>query len=49
MNLRPLLNLGMCLGEGTGATLAISILRAALVTHNNMATFDQAKISGAKA
>lgn len=42
---RPLLDLGMRLGEGTGAALAVSILRAALACHNGMATFEEAGVS----
>ena len=45
LNLAPLLDLGMRLGEGTGATLAVSILRAATATHNNMATFEEASVA----
>jgi len=41
----PLLNLGMRLGEGSGATLAINILKSALACHSGMATFDQAGVS----
>ncbi|WP_274424604.1 nicotinate-nucleotide--dimethylbenzimidazole phosphoribosyltransferase [Chelativorans sp. YIM 93263] len=44
--LDPLLNLGMRLGEGSGAAVAISILRAALASHNGMATFAEAGVSG---
>lgn len=45
LNLTPLLDLGMRLGEGTGATLAVSILRAAAAAHNNMATFEEASVA----
>ncbi len=45
MHLRPLLDLGMRLGEGTGATLAISILRAAVAAQTNMATFAEAGVA----
>jgi nicotinate-nucleotide--dimethylbenzimidazole phosphoribosyltransferase len=41
----PLLDLGMRLGEGSGATLAISILKAAVACHTGMATFDEAGVS----
>ena len=39
LGLVPLLDLQMCLGEGTGAALALPIVRAALALHRNMATF----------
>ena len=45
----PLLDLGMRLGEGSGATLAIQILKAAIACHTGMATFDQANVSGRSA
>jgi nicotinate-nucleotide--dimethylbenzimidazole phosphoribosyltransferase len=41
----PLLDLGMRLGEASGAAVALSILRSALVTHNGMATFEEAAVS----
>jgi nicotinate-nucleotide--dimethylbenzimidazole phosphoribosyltransferase len=43
----PLLQLDMRLGEGSGAALAIQILRGALACHNGMATFGEAGVSGA--
>jgi nicotinate-nucleotide--dimethylbenzimidazole phosphoribosyltransferase len=43
---RPLFDLGMRLGEGTGATLAFSILKAAAACHAGMATFGEAGVSG---
>jgi nicotinate-nucleotide--dimethylbenzimidazole phosphoribosyltransferase len=43
--LSPLLDLGMRLGEGSGAALAVLILRAALACHLGMATFAEAKVS----
>lgn len=46
MDLRPLMNLDMRLGEGTGALLALPLLDAALATLNEMATFEDAGISG---
>lgn len=42
----PLLDLGMRLGEGSGATLAIAILKAAVACHTGMATFAEAGVSG---
>jgi nicotinate-nucleotide--dimethylbenzimidazole phosphoribosyltransferase len=43
---RPLLDLGMRLGEASGATLALSILKAAAACHSGMATFGEAGVSG---
>lgn len=45
----PLLDLGMRLGEGSGACLAVNILRSALACHNGMATFAEAAVSGKEA
>ncbi|HKS89935.1 MAG TPA: nicotinate-nucleotide--dimethylbenzimidazole phosphoribosyltransferase [Stellaceae bacterium] len=42
----PLLDLGMRLGEASGATLALSILKAAAACHSGMATFAEAGVSG---
>lgn len=42
----PLLDLGMRLGEGTGAALAAGIVRAAAQVHDGMATFADAGVSG---
>lgn len=46
LGLDPLLRLGMRLGEGSGAAVAVQIVRAALATHNGMATFAEAGVSG---
>jgi nicotinate-nucleotide--dimethylbenzimidazole phosphoribosyltransferase len=43
---KPLLDLGLRLGEASGATLALFILKAALACHTGMATFAQAGVSG---
>ncbi|MEO5586327.1 MAG: nicotinate-nucleotide--dimethylbenzimidazole phosphoribosyltransferase [Novosphingobium sp.] len=43
--LDPLLQLGMRLGEGSGAAVAVSVIRAALAAHNGMATFAEARVS----
>jgi nicotinate-nucleotide--dimethylbenzimidazole phosphoribosyltransferase len=43
---RPLFDLGMRLGEGSGATLALAVLKAAAACHKGMATFAQAGVSG---
>jgi nicotinate-nucleotide--dimethylbenzimidazole phosphoribosyltransferase len=42
---KPLLDLGMRLGEGSGAALAIPIVRAAAMCHAGMATFAEAGVS----
>lgn len=41
----PLLNLGMRLGEASGAALALGLLRAAVNCHIGMATFAEAGVS----
>lgn len=45
LGLEPLLDLGMRLGEGSGAALAVSIVKAAATTHAGMATFAEAGVS----
>lgn len=45
LGLRPLLELDLRLGEGTGAVLALPLLEAAVRTLNEMATFDEAGVS----
>jgi nicotinate-nucleotide--dimethylbenzimidazole phosphoribosyltransferase len=47
MDLKPLLQLGMRLGEGTGAVLAFNLIDASLRIYNEMATFESAGISKA--
>ncbi len=42
----PLLGLGMRLGEGTGAAVAIQIVKSALVCHSGMASFAEAGVTG---
>lgn len=44
---RPLLHLGMRLGEGSGAAAAVPLLRMACLLHNQMATFAEADVSEA--
>jgi nicotinate-nucleotide--dimethylbenzimidazole phosphoribosyltransferase len=46
LELAPLLDLGMRLGEASGAGVAILLLRAALACHAGMATFSEAGVSG---
>ncbi len=43
---RPLLDLDMRLGEGSGAAVAALVLRAAIACHTGMATFAEAAVSG---
>jgi nicotinate-nucleotide--dimethylbenzimidazole phosphoribosyltransferase len=45
LNLKPLLDLNMRLGEASGAAAALLILRAALACHTGMATFAEAGVS----
>ena len=42
---KPLLQLGMRLGEGSGAALAMGLIKAALACHTGMATFAEAGVS----
>jgi nicotinate-nucleotide--dimethylbenzimidazole phosphoribosyltransferase len=42
----PILSLGMRLGEGSGAALAIQVLKAAIACHSGMASFAEAGVSG---
>jgi nicotinate-nucleotide--dimethylbenzimidazole phosphoribosyltransferase len=46
LGLLPLLELGMRLGEGTGAALALLLLEAAAAFRDQMATFEAAGVSG---
>ncbi|WP_353641072.1 nicotinate-nucleotide--dimethylbenzimidazole phosphoribosyltransferase [Mesorhizobium sp. WSM2239] len=45
LELAPLLELGMRLGEGSGACLAVNIVRSALACHTGMASFAEAGVS----
>jgi len=42
---RPLLSLGLRLGEGSGAALAIGVLKGAVACHSGMATFAEAGVA----
>jgi len=46
LGVRPILDLGMRLGEGTGAVLAMKLLEGALTLFREMATFESAGVSG---
>ncbi|MGH6742197.1 MAG: nicotinate-nucleotide--dimethylbenzimidazole phosphoribosyltransferase, partial [Bradyrhizobium sp.] len=41
---QPLLDLDLRLGEGSGAALALPVLRLACALHNRMATFTEAAV-----
>lgn len=43
---RPVLDLNLRLGEGSGAATALAVLRLACALHNDMATFEEAAVSG---
>ncbi|RBW51933.1 nicotinate-nucleotide--dimethylbenzimidazole phosphoribosyltransferase [Marinobacter sp. F3R11] len=45
LNAEPLLDLGMRLGEGSGAAVAVPLLRMACNLHNDMASFADAGVS----
>jgi len=45
LGLEPVLDLGMRLGEGTGAALSAGVVKAAVAVHTGMATFEQAKVT----
>lgn len=42
---KPLLDLGMRLGEASGGALAVAVVKAAVACHRDMATFAQAGVS----
>ena len=42
----PLIDLGLRLGEASGAMLAVLLLKAACACHCGMATFEEAGVSG---
>ena len=43
--LSPLLSLGLRLGEGSGAALALGVIKGALACHSGMSTFAEAGVS----
>lgn len=47
LGLKPILDLDLRLGEGTGAALAMLMIEAGLKIYKEMATFDEAKVSKA--
>jgi len=47
LDLEPIVDLRMRLGEGTGAAVALPVVRAAVATLSSMATFDEAGIAQA--
>jgi nicotinate-nucleotide--dimethylbenzimidazole phosphoribosyltransferase len=47
LSLTPVLSLGMRLGEGTGAVLAMPVIESAIALYRQMATFSSAGVSGA--
>jgi nicotinate-nucleotide--dimethylbenzimidazole phosphoribosyltransferase len=46
MDKTAILDMNMRLGEGSGAALALGVLRSALACHNGMASFGEAGVSG---
>jgi nicotinate-nucleotide--dimethylbenzimidazole phosphoribosyltransferase len=48
LNAKPLIDLDMRLGEGSGAAVTVSLLRMACALHNEMATFAEAQVSTKK-
>jgi nicotinate-nucleotide--dimethylbenzimidazole phosphoribosyltransferase len=49
LEMKPLLDLGMRLGEGSGAAMAAGIVKTAADLHNGMATFESAGVSNKEA
>ena len=45
INKVPILDLEMCLGEGTGSAVALAVIKSAVACHNGMATFAEAGLA----
>ena len=45
LDAKPLLNIGMRLGEASGAAVTVPLIQSALALHKQMATFDEANVS----
>jgi nicotinate-nucleotide--dimethylbenzimidazole phosphoribosyltransferase len=45
LELEPIVDLSMRLGEGTGAAVALPVVRAAVAALRSMSTFDEASVS----
>ena len=48
LDAEPVLNLSMRLGEGSGAAVAVPVIRSACALHNNMATFADAGVASSQ-
>ena len=48
LDAEPLVSLEMRLGEGSGAAMVVPLLQAACRLHNQMATFQEAAVSGSR-
>ena len=46
LELKPILDLGLRLGEGSGGALAVAVVKAAAACHAGMATFAEASVAG---
>ena len=42
---KPLIDLGLRLGEGSGAAVALPVIKSAIAVHNRMATFEEAAVA----